>query len=142
VAWDAALSRDARLWRVNGFALVIASGQNLKRLLQKRGWGRRPFPTEAMALMPPAKRETEASFSTRTRTPLRRVVAVIFTTLFNSSTTCFPTRKGWFFSTSSQLFLACHKEEICYCVLLRLLSSGFSFFRGECAGHFLADPCT
>jgi hypothetical protein len=96
---------------VNGFALVIASGQNLKRLLQKQGWGRRPFPTEAMALMPPAKRETEASFSTRTRTPLSRAVAVTFTTLFNSSTTCFPTRKGWFFSTSSQLFLACHKEE-------------------------------
>ena len=103
--------RLRRLWRVNGFALVIASGQNLKRLLQKQGWGRRPFPTEAMALKPPAKRETEASCSTRTRTPLRRAVAVTFTTLFHSSTTCFPTRKGWFFSTSSQLFLACHKEE-------------------------------
>ena len=103
--------RLRRLWRVNGFALVIASGQNLKRLLQKQGWGRRPFPTEAMALMPPAKRETEASLGTSTRTPLRRAVAVTFTTLFHSSTTCFPTRKGWFFSTSSQLFLACHKEE-------------------------------
>ena len=53
--------RLRRLWRVNCEALVIASGQNLKRLLQKRGWGRRPFPTEAMALKPPAKRETEAS---------------------------------------------------------------------------------
>jgi transposase len=47
--------RLRRLWRVNGEALVIASGQNLKRLLQKRGWGRRPFPTEAMAMMPPLK---------------------------------------------------------------------------------------
>jgi transposase len=36
------------LWRVNIEALRIASGQNLKRLLKKRGWGRRPFPTEAM----------------------------------------------------------------------------------------------
>jgi hypothetical protein len=36
------------LWRVNCEALRIASGQNLKRLLNKRGWGRRPFPTEAM----------------------------------------------------------------------------------------------
>jgi transposase len=33
-----------RLWRVNSEALLIATGQNLKRLLQKRGWGRRPFP--------------------------------------------------------------------------------------------------
>jgi transposase len=35
------------LWRVNCEALRIAAGQNLKRLLKKRGWGRRPFPTEA-----------------------------------------------------------------------------------------------
>lgn len=46
--------RLRRLWRVNGEALVIASGQNLKRLLQKRGWGRRPFPSEAAATAPPA----------------------------------------------------------------------------------------
>jgi hypothetical protein len=36
------------LWRVNCEALRIAAGQNLKRLLKKRGWGRRPFPTEAL----------------------------------------------------------------------------------------------
>jgi hypothetical protein len=45
--------RLRRLWRVNCEALVIASGQNLKRLLQKRGWGRRPFPTEAGAKVSP-----------------------------------------------------------------------------------------
>ena len=39
--------RLRRLWRVNCEALVIATGQNLKRLLQKRGWGRRPFPNGA-----------------------------------------------------------------------------------------------
>lgn len=49
--------RLRRLWRVNGEALLIASGQNLKRLLQKRGWGRRPFPAQAVALMPPGTRE-------------------------------------------------------------------------------------
>jgi transposase len=32
------------LWKVNVEALLIAAGQNLKRLLRKRGWGRRPFP--------------------------------------------------------------------------------------------------
>jgi Transposase DDE domain len=36
------------LWRVNCEALMIASGQNLKRLLKKRGWGRRPYPAEAV----------------------------------------------------------------------------------------------
>jgi transposase len=51
--------RLRQLWRVNGEALVIASGQNLKRLLQKRGWGRRPFPAQAMALMPPESFEAE-----------------------------------------------------------------------------------
>jgi len=34
------------LWRVNIEALRIAAGQNLKRLLKKRGWRRRPFPVE------------------------------------------------------------------------------------------------
>ncbi|GAC1344475.1 MAG: hypothetical protein NVSMB27_05510 [Ktedonobacteraceae bacterium] len=35
-------------WRINIEALRVAAGQNLKRLLKKRGWGRRPFPTEAI----------------------------------------------------------------------------------------------
>ncbi len=39
--------RLRRLWRVNSEALRIAAGLNLKRLLKKCGWGRRPFPTEA-----------------------------------------------------------------------------------------------
>ncbi len=41
--------RLRRLWRVNCEALMRAGGQNLKRLLKKRGWGRRPCPTEAMS---------------------------------------------------------------------------------------------
>jgi len=39
--------RLRRLWKVNSEALLTASGQNLKRLLQHRGWGRRPIPTGA-----------------------------------------------------------------------------------------------
>jgi hypothetical protein len=35
------------LWRVNTEALLTATGQNLKRLLQQRGWGRRPVPDGA-----------------------------------------------------------------------------------------------
>ncbi len=39
--------RLRRLWRVNCEALVRATGQNLKRLLKKRGWGRHPWPEGA-----------------------------------------------------------------------------------------------
>ena len=39
--------RLRRLWRVNSEALLTAAGQNLKRLLTKRGWGRRPLPSGA-----------------------------------------------------------------------------------------------
>jgi len=39
--------RLRRLWRVNCEALIRATGQNLKRLLKKRGWGRRPWPQGA-----------------------------------------------------------------------------------------------
>ena len=35
------------LAQVNGEALLIAAGQNLKRLLSRWGWGRRPFPRGA-----------------------------------------------------------------------------------------------
>ena len=45
--------RLRRLWRVNCEALMTASGQNLKRLLKKRGWGRRPFPAEAVGVVAP-----------------------------------------------------------------------------------------
>lgn len=41
------------LWRVNGEALMIAAGQNLKRLLVTRGWGRRPFPSGAVRAVIP-----------------------------------------------------------------------------------------
>jgi hypothetical protein len=47
--------RLRRLWRVNTEALMIATGQNLKRLLAKRGWGRRPLPgVAALAMTHPA----------------------------------------------------------------------------------------
>ena len=42
------------LEKVNGEALLIAAGQNLKRLLSRRGWGRRPFPSGAAGVVLPA----------------------------------------------------------------------------------------
>ena len=41
------------LEKVNGEALLIAAGQNLKRLLSWRGWGRRPFPSGAAGAVRP-----------------------------------------------------------------------------------------
>ena len=40
--------------KVNQAALVIAAGQNLKRLLSKQGWGRRPWPGGAAGSVLPA----------------------------------------------------------------------------------------
>jgi hypothetical protein len=57
--WVESLFAEAKEWhglrrfrlrgleKVNGEALLIAAGQNLKRLLSWRGWGRRPFPSGA-----------------------------------------------------------------------------------------------
>jgi hypothetical protein len=50
--------RLRRLWRVNCEALIRAAGQNLKRLLKKRGWGRRPWPAGAAnALSEPSSQD-------------------------------------------------------------------------------------
>jgi hypothetical protein len=46
--------RLRRLERVNSEALLIAAGQNLKRLLRWRGWGRRPFPDGTAGIVLPA----------------------------------------------------------------------------------------
>ncbi len=45
-----AAPNEGGLWRVNSEALLIATGQNLKRLLSWRGWGRRPWPSGAPGL--------------------------------------------------------------------------------------------
>lgn len=42
--------RVRRLPAVNSEALLVASGQNLKRLLSYHGWGRRPWPSGAAGL--------------------------------------------------------------------------------------------
>ncbi|HEX6553800.1 MAG TPA: IS1182 family transposase [Ktedonobacteraceae bacterium] len=68
--------RLRRLWRVNCEALVIASGQNLKRLLQKRGWGRRPFPAQAVAMALPLASPGEKLPTNSIRTLRRRKVAL------------------------------------------------------------------
>ncbi|MFL5664264.1 MAG: transposase [Ktedonobacteraceae bacterium] len=83
--------RLRRLWRVNCEALVTATGQNLKRLLQKRGWGRRPFPAEAVATVPPSNWEAEEPLSVRDarRNTHRRKVSVALMVTFGLTRTCF-----------------------------------------------------
>jgi Transposase DDE domain len=87
--------RLRRLWRVNCEALVLASGQNLKRLLQKRGWGRRPFPTEAGAKVPPPAWKSDET----SRDPLKsRSVSVLVACLISCDAIrkCFWTHKNPF----------------------------------------------
>jgi transposase len=64
--WVEPLFAEAKAWhglrrfrlrgleKVNGAALLIAAGQNLKRLLSWQGWGRRPFPSGAAGIVLPA----------------------------------------------------------------------------------------
>jgi hypothetical protein len=49
------------LQRVNGEALLIAAGQNLKRLLSRWGWGRRPWPSGAAGVVLPAAKPIASS---------------------------------------------------------------------------------
>jgi Transposase DDE domain len=56
--------RLRRLWRVNTEALLTARGQNLKRLLSRRGGGRRPFPAGARGLrIAPSPRAASVSYA-------------------------------------------------------------------------------
>ncbi len=65
--WVEPLFAEAKVWHglrrfrlrglenVNGEALLIAAGQNLKRLLGRWGWGRHPFPSGAAGIVLPAR---------------------------------------------------------------------------------------
>ncbi len=66
--WVEPLFAEAKAWhglrrfrlrgleKVNGEALLVAAGQNLKRLLSRWGWGRRPYPGGAVGAVVPAPR--------------------------------------------------------------------------------------
>jgi hypothetical protein len=90
--------RLRRLWRVNGFALVIASGQNLKRLLQKRGWGRRPFPAEAVAALAPPHGEAGESprYDLLKSSRPRPSVAVVSLLSYGATRTFLNPQTSWF----------------------------------------------
>ena len=47
--------------KVNGEALLIAAGQNLKRLLSRWGWGRRPWPGGAAGVVLPTAKPVAVS---------------------------------------------------------------------------------
>ena len=70
--WVEPLFAEAKAWhglrrfrlrgleKVNGEALLVAAGQNLKRLLSRWGWGRRPYPGGATGAVVPALRPMPA----------------------------------------------------------------------------------
>jgi len=88
--------RLRRLWRVNCEALVTATGQNLKRLLQKRGWGRRPFPAEAVATVPPPHWEPDESPRHDLLKSYRPSVAVASLVAREAPRTFFEPQTSWF----------------------------------------------
>ena len=99
------------LWRVNGEALVIATGQNLKRLLQKRGWGRRPFPAEVVVGVPPHRSKTETSLKEALLKSRRASVAQAFFVSYNVARTCLETDRNRFSLTLPVLSLFLFQED-------------------------------
>jgi len=88
--------RLRRLWRVNCEAQIIAAGQNLKRLLQKQGWGRRPFPTQAVAALAPPHGKADESLRHNLLKTSRRSIAVA-SLLFSGATKSFVhPQTSWF----------------------------------------------
>ena len=62
-----AASACGGLEKVNSEALLIAAGQNLKRLLSHRGWGRRPCPSGAAGVILPVLPVLPARLRNHTR---------------------------------------------------------------------------
>src|SRR5713226_3409257 len=90
--------RLRRLWRVNCEAQIIAAGQNLKRLLQKQGWGRRPFPAEAVAALAPPHEKTDESLRYDLLKSSRTLpsVAVVSLLSYGATRTFFRPQISWF----------------------------------------------
>ncbi len=95
--------RLRRLWRVNCEALMRAAGQNLKRLLKKRGWGRRPFPAEAVARVPPANWEPDEFPRCERRKNYRPSIAVASLIARGALKVFFESQTSRFFSDNQQL---------------------------------------
>lgn len=88
--------RLRRLWRVNCEALVTATGQNLKRLLQKRGWGRRPFPSETVGAVVPPNGEIDESPRYSLLKSSRPSVAVVSLLSYGATRTFVHLQTHWF----------------------------------------------
>lgn len=130
--------RLRQLWRVNCEALVTASGQNLKRLLQKRGWGRRPFPAQAVALRPPEPpEETEPRhFLTNN---LRVSTAVASFAFWGTARTFLEAQTRSFssiniFIVCNSFYIAIHSIATSVVIYLVVPFAGVSRFRGVLRG--------
>jgi transposase len=113
--------RLRRLWRVNCEALVTATGQNLKRLLQKRGWGRRPFPAEAAATVPPHWEPDESPRYDVVKSHRPRVAVASLVTR-RALSTFFEPQKGLF-----TLVHSAYTSYTCFIILYVSISTCYSF---------------
>ena len=119
--------RLRRLWRVNCEAQIIAAGQNLKRLLQKQGWGRRPFPTQAVAALAPPHGKADESPRYDLLKSFRLGVAVLSLlscgaskTFVHPQTSCFSLIIVMYFTYSSFHGLVDATLSCCFRLLLPL----------------------
>ena len=122
--------RLRRLWRVNCEAQIIAAGQNLKRLLQKQGWGRRPFPTQAVAALAPPHGKADESPRYDLLKSFRLSVAVLSLlscgaskTFVHPQTSCFSLIIVMYFTYLS--FHGLVDATLSYCFRLLLPLQGF-----------------
>jgi hypothetical protein len=74
----------------------MATGQNLKRLLQKWGWVRRPFPVEAVATAPPLNGQADERPRHDLLKSSRPGVVVASLVFCGITGTCFNAQTSWF----------------------------------------------
>jgi Transposase DDE domain len=120
--------RLRRLWRVNCEALITASGQNLKRLLRKRGWGRRPFPAEVVALTPPPGSQPGEAPRHGLLKSDRPSVAVASVITLTALSTFFEPQISLFSLIISNYIPFSYKIILCFKILYPLFIPVFLFF--------------
>jgi len=97
-----------------------AAGQNLKRLLKKRGWGRRPFPAEAGGVMAPPDWEEVETDRKDTQKRKRAWVSVASLLSFGTTRTWLDVEISMF---SHPLLIQIHFHIFSYVFFIVLLSA-------------------
>jgi len=99
---------------------MIAAGQNLKRLLKKRGWGRRPFPAEAGGVVAPPDWEEDEILRKDTPKRKRAWVSVASPVSLGTTRTWLDAQISTF---SHPLFIHVHSHIFYYVFFIVFLSA-------------------